>query len=192
MKKMFSSKSGMSLIDAIIATTIIAIAATGAMTVVRVSLSGITLNQDRLSALSFAREGIETVRSIRDTNQLRYGSNDDCWNTLEATSISDCEDILIADSTYYMPKFDLDDKLVYLDESSDDVFDGDNQLYECSELTVNPDSIVDCTETDFYRIVYIEYDDILDPSYMTITSTVGWISGGEQKTAYLIDKIYKP
>jgi len=194
--KIFSKKAE-SLIETIIAVTVVALIATGATIWIRMALFANVNTGDLSQAISLSKEGIEMVRSIRDTNGLRY-ANENCWNSLEGTSVSDCEGALIGDDTYYALKVDLEDILWenYLEESSDaDVFSDDYRLYECSfgdyTIMLNPSYLdplaQDCIETDFYRQIYITYD----AESMTVTSTIGWFYNGYEKTFYSISNINK-
>jgi len=201
--KNFKQKAAESLIETIIAVTIIGLSATGAMIAVRMALVGNQTAEDRLQALSFAQEGIETIRNIRDTNYLRF-ELDECWNSLEGTSITDCADALIDDSTYYVLKVDMEDVFGddYLEESADaDVFADEYRLYECEfnggvyNMYLSPSwadpTAEDCVESNFFRQIYIEYDtgDPATASLMDVTATVNWTIAGEEKTVSLTESI---
>jgi len=181
--------------ETIIAVTIIALGMTGAGVIVRTSMFGNELTQDRMAALNFAREGIEAVRGIRDTNWLRY--NGSCWNSIEGTSESDCGDSLIAEGSYYALKLDMSTLEYSLEDLGigDDVFASEYQMYECSiespdgatgAIYGNP--VADCggVETDFYREIYFVYDGV---DSVLATVKVGWITDGEGKTVELFEKI---
>lgn len=186
-----------SLIETIVAVTVIAIGATAAGVMVRTSLAGVEISQDRMLALNLAREGIEAVRNIRDTNWLRYSSNADaCWNTLHGTDITDCEDNLIAED-YYAIILDVATLEYYLlDVGYTDVMSNSEYLvYQCEitgpsgtgSLYATPSDATGCTESTFQRMVEITYE---NSDLMSVTSTVGWIdSSGTAKQVSLTEKI---
>ncbi|MFA6528413.1 MAG: hypothetical protein WCT46_02635 [Candidatus Gracilibacteria bacterium] len=188
-------KRAESLMETIIAVTVIALGATAAGVMVRTSMYGNEMSQQRMAAINFAREGIEAVRSIRDTNWLRYGGS--CWNSLEGTDATDCAVSRIANETYYAIKLDMDSLAYYLEDvpADSDVFEDDYQLYECGitnpvtdgsgAIYGIPSDDAGCVPSDFYRNVYIDYDTVPGATYMTVTVTVGWIGEGEEKTVEL-------
>ncbi|KKT01404.1 MAG: hypothetical protein UV80_C0016G0003 [Candidatus Peregrinibacteria bacterium GW2011_GWF2_43_17] len=184
-RKIFRAES---LIETIVAVTVIALGATGAAVLTRTALLGNELSQDRMLALNLAREGTSAIGIIKDTNFIRYGGElDSCWNSLEGTSSDDCELTLIEDETYYILRADMETLGYYLEEAStDDVFDNEYQIYLCdfggATLYANPgnDTVPYCTEeTTFYRSIYITYP---DATSMKIVSEVGWTTAGKQKT----------
>jgi len=185
-----------SLIETIVAVTVIALGATAAGVMVRTSLVGVEISQDRMLALNLAREGIEAVRNIRDTNWLRYSGNADaCWNTLTGTDISDCEDSLIV-KDYYAIKLDSDTLEYYLiDEGYSDVMGTSEYIvYQCTigststgTLYATPSDTTNCTPSEFQRMAFIKYE---NANLMAVTVTVGWTNnGGEEKEVSLTEKI---
>ncbi len=186
-----------SLIETIVAVTVIAIGATAAGVMVRTSLVGVEISQDRMLALNLAREGIEAVRNIRDTNWLRYSGNADaCWNTLEGTDITDCEDELIAED-YYAIMLDMETLEYYLTDVgySDVMGTTEYMIYTCDivgststgTLYTTPSDDTDCIESNFQRMVDISYE---NSNLMSVTVTVGWLdNGGTEKEVSLTEKI---
>ncbi|MBU0981732.1 hypothetical protein KKC94_03485, partial [Patescibacteria group bacterium] len=80
-----------SLIETIIAVTIITLAVAGSTSLIRSSIMTNNVIGSKLVALNLALEGIEAVKNIRDTNYLRFSSNPaSCWNKLGVTSVSGC------------------------------------------------------------------------------------------------------
>lgn len=80
MKIRFNIK-GETLVETIIALSILAVGITVASTVVLNSIRNLTNAKNRVVAVNIAREGIEAVRSIRDTNWLFYSDRRrQCWN----------------------------------------------------------------------------------------------------------------
>jgi len=83
-----------------------AIGITFAGTILANSLTHFSSSRDRIMAVNIAREGLEAVRNIRDTNWLKFsGNRRECWNHLPQSSASDTCDantasLLIAPDTY--------------------------------------------------------------------------------------------
>lgn len=214
--KTLLKKRAESLMETIIAITVIALIVTGAGIMVRISILGNELSQDRMTALNLAREGVEAMRNIRDTNWLRYAAKKDtCWNTLDdggvPIDITNCDDVLnlIEHDTYYSLYMDLTDDFYeyYLKDTgaAGDVFDASYQMHVCEIYNppatytgslfanVEDPAAAGCDEDSyFYRNVYFVYEDTGDPqtsSIITVTVNVGWYSGGEQKEVSLTEKI---
>ncbi len=83
---MFFKKKGESIIEVLIAIVILTIVMTAAFkTLTTVTSSNINV-KNRIMALNIAREGIEAVRNIRDTNWIKYSGDLDtkwlCHDTL--------------------------------------------------------------------------------------------------------------
>ena len=69
-KKQFSRRSGQSIVEAIIATSIVATAVASALTLTAASLNAQKDNEGWMIGTNLAREGVEVVRNIRDSNWL--------------------------------------------------------------------------------------------------------------------------
>ena len=81
MYKKFKNKSGESILETIIALGILAIGITLASTIIGSSLRNINLSKNQIIAINIAREGIEAMRNIRDTNWLKFSNKRRiCWN----------------------------------------------------------------------------------------------------------------
>ena len=68
--KQFKGCSGQSIVEAIIATSIVATAVASALTLTTASLNAQKDNEGWMIATNLAREGVEVVRNIRDSNWL--------------------------------------------------------------------------------------------------------------------------
>ena len=68
--KEFKGCSGQSIVEAIIATSIVATAVAAALTLTTASLNAQKDNEGWMIATNLAREGVEVVRNIRDSNWL--------------------------------------------------------------------------------------------------------------------------
>lgn len=80
------------LAEIIIAIIVLSVGVTGAMTLVTTAINANAEAEERIEAYNFAREGVEIVRSMRDTNWLRFpGDRADCWDVEPAiTDPADC------------------------------------------------------------------------------------------------------
>ena len=81
MKFPFKNKRGETLIEVIVAVGVLAIGAITATSLMISTLRGTSVSKNYLVAVNLAREGIEAVRSIRDTNWLRFAyDTNNCWD----------------------------------------------------------------------------------------------------------------
>ncbi|MBU1019178.1 hypothetical protein KJ764_04370 [Patescibacteria group bacterium] len=198
-----------SLIETIVAVTVIALGAVSVGIMVRTGLVGDELSQDRMFATNLAKEGIDAVSNIRDTNWLRYGlQNDDCWNTADGPliNIRNCDSSLIGEGEYVL-KLNLEDdffEYILVGDPGADIFDEEYLIYECQvedlaagnhNIFTNPTGLPaahTCEETTFYRKIEITYDTHFPATahYMTVSSEVGWTADGEQKTLELVGEVH--
>jgi len=81
--KQVQDNRGETLAETIIALAILTIGITLASTMMASSMRNMHSSKNRVIAVNIAREGIEAVRNIRDTNWLKFSSHRrDCWNHL--------------------------------------------------------------------------------------------------------------
>jgi type II secretory pathway pseudopilin PulG len=74
-------RRGEALIETVIAMGVLAIGITISGEVMGTSLRNVNTSKNRVVAVSIAKEGLEAIRNIRDTNWLRYsGKKRECWN----------------------------------------------------------------------------------------------------------------
>jgi len=79
--KIFQNTKGETLAETIIALSVLAIGITIASTIILNSMRNLTNAKNRVIAVNIAREGIEAMRNIRDTNWLFYSDKRrTCWN----------------------------------------------------------------------------------------------------------------
>jgi len=76
------SGAGFTLLEGIIAITVISIGMIGALALALSNLSSAERNEKRIVAANLAREGIELVRNQRDSNWLKVDLNKDDLNSL--------------------------------------------------------------------------------------------------------------
>lgn len=139
---------GETLAETIIALSVLAIGITVASTVILNSMRNMTNAKNRLIAINIAREGIEAVRNIRDTNWLLYSDRRrQCWN--HDSNIAPCTGATpIIPGTYVIYKYeDGSWRLILADTDTNN--DSDN------------DGVID-NDLDLANISFVDIDDTLD------------------------------
>lgn len=202
------AKPAESLIETMIAITVIVLATTAAMSVLRTSTDGNEIIGKKVVAMNLAMEGFEALRNIRDTNYLLFSSDpDECWNALNATDVADCPTATkITDGeTYFLArdfstsanpyfKWQLVRKTLasqgYLSLFSVDT-DGDadweSQMYAYSTLTGVPDMSTTLPNRNlFQRTITIDYP---APDYFDATIVISWYDNSVLKTLTLTRSI---
>ena len=82
--KIFKNISGETIIEVMLTLTIILLAITSGFKLITMAFTQKSLTHNKVIAINLAREGMESVRYIRDYNWLFYGSKRRvCWNHLE-------------------------------------------------------------------------------------------------------------
>ena len=198
--KSVKSKRAETILEVTVALFIVGIGlATVSMVVNRV-LNVTTRNELFLHGSFFAKEGIEAVRNIRDTNWLRYPS--ECWATIQTTSTCDpTGPMLTVGPGYYSTCFDFAEFTWELNPASGPLIDTDVLFRNNNEYRIYKEyftSIPTYGEpvytgqtlgfepTDYYRMIEVEPvngvdfdDDGSDPNQydgeaIKVTSTVKW------------------
>jgi len=121
MRYTFFSKRGETILESVIAMTVLAVGLGIASTIMATSIRNMSASKNRIIAVSLAREGLEAVRNVRDTNWLKFGSKKrECWNHDPATDVCNDANQAIQPASYMIFKektnrgwkwrlFDLDD-----------------------------------------------------------------------------------
>ena len=174
------------LVEVIVALGIFFVAMLAVSNVLVRSLQTQQISQQFILATNLAREGLEAVRNIRDTNWMRYpGDPANCWNN---AATDECDGVLIASGAHVLT---IDDEYQWsLSAQTDDVdinagatSNAPYRLYlDAQGLYV--DSGSDAELTPFHRAITIEYfkDDMQDISgsspedanIMRVHCTVWW------------------
>jgi len=88
-----NAQKGFSLIEVLVATTVLVIAVTGTLSIIARNVSSAGIAQERVTAFYLAQEALEFVRSVRDNNAIApdhgwldgfgggFGDEDDCFAT---------------------------------------------------------------------------------------------------------------
>ena len=175
MISLFTNNKGETIAETIVALSILALGITVASTVIVNALRNMDNAKNRIVAVNLAREGLEALRNVRDTNWLMYSDRRRaCWN--HDPSITPCEGLNpIAPGTYVVyrnaeNRFKLtlyneeNIKLFLVDVDSDVDSDQDGNaendpdLYNHMNGVDNPLGKESGT-TNFKRTVQIEYLD---------------------------------
>lgn len=192
---------GESLIETIISIVLITLAVTAAITLIVTTMRASEASKERIIAINLAREGIEAVRAIRDTNWLVYSSRRRiCWNT-----VGECNDNTpkdgITDSPinvgYYRVGLSsgFSWELEYYPGALESEWRDDYQLYlennfythRVTDLAGNPN-----VKSNFARRIYVTYlDDDGNPgnagdNRMEVTSEVRFVESGREHVINLV------
>ncbi|MCK5472059.1 hypothetical protein KAI54_02630 [Candidatus Gracilibacteria bacterium] len=194
------SRKGETLVEVSVALVLLVVGALSALRLL--GLAGISnqITKERVIATNLAREGLEAVRNIRDTNWLRFaGERRRCWNNLDASSCLDgnsdgIPDDPIEHQKYYFTKFDNVNFRWELDatglvarldlRNGLDASDSGYRLQLNANGVYNHDAVG--TDTIYFREIYTEYiepDQTLaaneSANILRVTSKVEWIDRGK-------------
>lgn len=196
------------LAEVLIAFLVVGIFGTAATMILTQAIDVNKEAEGRLMAYNLAREGVEAIRNIRDTNWLRFpGDRENCWNVmLDTTSSLDCptavkigsssgEDYLVYpevwDNSRYMT-WNLD----AIDPAVDDTSVFELSLGGSPDLILSTDpdcvSVWTCPETHFHRYVTVVSEDTdgdLLADRLQVTSTVTWEESGVSRTVTVMDEL---
>lgn len=196
------------VIIALVVIGMIGVAATGfVVSTMRANLEA----KERVIAYNLAREGVESVRNLRDTNWLRFpGNRTECWDVMPDTTAS--TSCALATKIGSSASSGGTDYIVYpeLDETNEGyalfswkfdpiVSTTDTTLYEFSDgtgfsvVTHNPSgSTTGWNPTSARRTVNVVSTDENRDSYadvLTVASTVSWESRGVTRTVTFMDEL---
>jgi prepilin-type N-terminal cleavage/methylation domain-containing protein len=166
-----NTNGGFSLLESMVAITILLVAVVGPLSTIGNSLSQIYIARDQMVAINLAQEGIEAVRQIRDSNMIKG------WNeTTRATLWNSGE---LASSDFF----------------SIEIQSGAPQLIPSTTAGIILRKDLNTgvygnsgTETRFRRVIQIE---TISPDEAKITSTVFWkTSGGTEKRIDVTESLF--
>jgi type II secretory pathway pseudopilin PulG len=93
MKPILKSRRGETLVEVFVAIIILVVGALSAVKLLGLASINNQLTKERVIATNLAREGLEAVRNIRDTNWLRFGGERRlCWNNADFSDPVECKD----------------------------------------------------------------------------------------------------
>lgn len=152
-------------------------------------------SQNKTIALNFAREGVEIVRGIRDSNWLKRAANTDdgattvVWNDSGLTT--DGPNKLGFDLGYtdLKAEFDFTNQRWMLKTAA-----GTPPIYWCpgsqlySQFEIVP---AGCTATKYGRNIYISLEDAATTiPYLNVVSTVSWSAPGGTRKVNVEERLY--
>ena len=215
LKSIGGEKRGETITETIIALSVLAIGITLSSTLMASSLRNINVSKNRFIAVNIAREGIEAMRNIRDTNWLKFSSRRrTCWNHSPQELPDDCTDIAtpgVSDNAIEPGNY-----IIYKDEGHrwrlapantgsepsitdytplftvDIDGDGESDMYNHSPDLIS-DALGETPQTTvFKREITIEYldddgntEDNTANNRMRVTSAVSWFRSGIERTVEL-------
>lgn len=194
----FFNQAAETLAEVLIAMTVLAVGGGGAATLVNTSIRATGEGEARIVAYNIAREGVEAVRNVRDTNWIRFpGEKEECWDTLDATDSTLCalstKINRTAPNNVYLVTLETDEtsgalfKWLMIEDDSGNP--NDELLYEIpigTETLYTHDSTG--TPTEYRRTVTIE-DSTGPTDSMKVTSTVTWDYKGQTKEVMFVDEL---
>ncbi|MFA6023709.1 MAG: hypothetical protein WC777_00625 [Candidatus Gracilibacteria bacterium] len=209
------AKAAGSLIEVIVAVTVIVLSTAAALSVLRSSTEGIEVISETTIARNLSYEAFDALLNIRDTNYLLFSSNPDgCWDKLDATDVTLCDtaNAITAGRNYYLERDLMGASLLkwhlleietvnsnegYLDLVTVDLDeDGtmDTQLYAQTGATIVGDmlSIQEDHVGIFKRTIHIDSvstDEAGVPNSYEATVTVSWDQNGIEKSLSLTQSI---
>ncbi len=186
---MIAKKSGFTLIELVIGVTILIF---GLVAVFSLALFAIRLNQEnmhRLVALELAREGVEAIRNIRDSNwQNNYpylGGGGNLWGT----SLSDNATVIVSPSLDGTAPWLIQD-VDLTNNQKEDYRLFEEKVGEMTVLTNLPTPGATSTPSQFYRYIKIETvpnRDLTLEDAVQVTAVVTWLENGLEKKVEVVN-----
>lgn len=175
----FKNKNrGFSLLESMVAITILLVAVVGPLSAIGDSLSQIYIARDQMVAINLAQEGIEAVRQIRDSDMIRGwnegGTRTTSWNTtLGSVNKFYTVDVTAEPSLKDCSTCSTNSSIPFLKQDSEGKYGGTTG-----------------TDSKFRRVVRVE--PITDsPDELKVTSTVFWeTSGGPEKRIDVTESLF--
>lgn len=167
MKNIYTKK-GFTLVETLVAISILLIAVVGPMSAIGASITQLGVARDQMIAVNLAQEGIETVRQIRDSNMLEK------WITLDSTTSWDNG---LGEACYWSTRTSL---TKILDCNPAPVYINNLGFYTQGDGTLTP--------TIFKRMIQIKD---ISGAEKKVTSTVSWTAnGGTTKQVQVSESIF--
>lgn len=200
--KFHTNKNGYSLVEVLVAITILMLAIVGPLTIAARGLQSSQFAKDQTTAFLLAQEGIEAFVAIRNQEIISGVKNGDLsivWDWVDKPSLDPC---FINDSVTFISDGDVGCNVDFHDATLSD----GNSIADCSNLS---DCLLDYDETPnirapfhlndgttdndskYTRVITLEN---VDDKELKITSTVSWaasVYGGTTEDVELTSYIYK-
>ncbi len=180
MFKILNKNQGNTIVETLIAVGVISVGLIGVISLVVGAVSASSKSKNVIVANNLAREGIEVVRSLRDSNWLNKGVAYD-----DGILPPDLND---NGSVYCRNLFEPDLNQWSLEKFAEgaapkDLFDDKYQLYFSDSDYYHYDGIEN-NQTEYWRVIIITKN---SSSEFKIVSKVGWYEDGKQKQVDLED-----
>ncbi len=161
---------GQSIIETLVAVAVIVVGLVGILALVVNALAAGKISKETVTATNLAREGIEVVRSVRDTN----------W--FQKKDFSE-EIIGGGDIRYAKPVFNpTKNDWSLISGTSADLFNAEYKLSFSDYYNYNGKG----NDSGYYRMITVKKN-LVDPNQLEITAKVGWREGGKNKEIVLSD-----
>lgn len=179
------------LAEVLIALTVMSVGAGGAATLVVTAIRANVQGEERIVAYNFAREGVEAIRNVRDTNWLRFpGNHSECWDTLNAVNSTDCATSTKLGENTYLVSLETDpatNALFKWQVTQEDPASADELLYENtlgSGILYTHDA--GGVATPYHRTVTITQK---TTTSLVVSSKVWWDSRGKTLSVTFMDEL---
>ncbi len=177
-------KRGFTLIETMVAITVLAIALVGPFVAVRSALTGAYTARDQLVASSLAQEALEYVRSVRDNNYL---NNDRAW--MDGLSSLACYgaspgSYCTVDPTRGDLHTSSDAVAAYTTVAPGNCASGARCLYLSSAKLYNQQ--LEGTPTRFKRVIQIRH---VSATEVVVTAQVHWSTNGKVYSVTVSDTL---
>ncbi|MFA5792411.1 MAG: hypothetical protein WC897_00905 [Candidatus Gracilibacteria bacterium] len=188
-----STRKAESMIETLVAITVIVISTISALSLMRTAISGNRVIEDKVIAINLAIEGLDAIKNMRDTNYLRFSENaDECWDKINASVGDTCTSAqtMTPGASYFLTRnFSTEPFLEWnLTTVTDPEVDGNLDLYNIdfdrdeqidttiyAQAGISSPGFVTVDEARFKRIITFES---LPMDALQITATVSWDNGG--------------
>ncbi len=102
--KIRQNKSGLILTEALLAIAMLSIGSLVLASIIQTSVRTTVLSRNYLIAQNLATEGMEAIKSVRDTNWLLQPGDPDCWLEMEPNSGVDICPLKMSEGGNYRPE----------------------------------------------------------------------------------------
>jgi len=205
------TRSAQSLLEAIIAIGVILVATISATTLIVTTIAAGRASTDKIEAVNFAREGVEVVRQIRDSNWMKRAQNivDGSGNGATTAQWDDSGSIFdgykaLGDATGKCYFAVLDPQLGWalnVDTANPVAPCASSAQAVINKVTDNGPEFMtqqycpigagqSCKPTKYSRLISVQLlPDAVAGSYLNITSTIVWKNRGN-KTLAVTERLY--
>lgn len=166
-----NNQKGFTLIEVLVALSILIFVALGVFQLVIRSKQLADIGREQFVATNIAREGLELVRTLRDTN---WFSDDDRSNWIS--------DSMCGSFTYDVDRLYAGDDIGGADQAP--IFiQGDGRF--------SHESLTSSVQTPYSRVLEVDCSQREGvPAYVTVSSQVSWANRGQPREVILKEKLY--